>query len=218
MKKIILLLLLSIYSISNFSQEINKKDSLKSPIGVYTSFTQFNSKSPKYKRDFAFNNRTAKQIWGWGGTEYEIKIADKYITKKFINDSIWAVNDDKDFYINNKLVSVNKGFDKLEKLDFPISYFISYIIMRDEDAERAALASMFGAIGGGYAATPYKRVIAIDMRTGALLRMNEFGFTKLLKDDNELMEDYKKVRNEKANERLIMDILDKYNLKQKNNR
>ena len=53
------------------------------------------------------------------------------------------------------------------------------------------------------------------MRTGELIRMNEFGFNKLLKNDNELLEEYKKIRNEKDNEKLIFSILEKFNIKNK---
>ena len=217
MRLYFLIISLFIYLMS-YSQNTKKVEndtlnSIKYVKGIYRNFNKFKSNSPNFDSEFTFKDRTEKQIWAWGGTELEIKFTDDTIKKRFINDSIWAVSDGRDLFLNNKLISINKGFDKLVKLDFPISYFVSYIVMSDENKERAAVAKMFGAIGGGFSSVPYKRVVAIDLRTGEMIRMNDYGFSKLLSSDDELMEKYKTIRKQKYNELEIFKILEEYNSK-----
>jgi len=186
--------------------------------GIYKSFEGFKSRKPDEIKSFVFENRTPKQIWGWGGTELSIKFDDKKIKKGFVKDSIWSVSTNDGFFVNNRLISVNHGFDKLLKLAYPVSYFIAYIILADENTERAAVMNAFGTIGGAKAAVPYKRVVAIDMRNGELIRMNEAGFLKLMKNDPDLLEKYKAIRDKKDNEDDVVRILVEYNERHQENR
>ena len=190
--------------------------------GIYNEFQDFKKNSPKLDWDFKFEKRSKSQIWAWGGTEYKIYFPNRLVKRKYIKDSIWGVSSNDTIFLNNRLVSKNTGFNPIIKLEFPYSYMIAYIPMYDEieEQENGALAigSYFGgavgaAIAGGAAGVPRKRVVVLDMRTGKLIRLNDYGIYRLFKNEPELMEKYKKIRELKDNETYIFQMIDKLNKK-----
>jgi hypothetical protein len=215
--KTLLLLIFTSFALILHAQDANKIgiEILKSKLtpGIYKTFNEFSKNKPSLNLDFYLEERTYSQIWAWGGTEYAINFTDKNISKKFIKDSIWGVCKNDTIYVNNRLISVNKGFDRLMKLDYPLSYFVGYVIMKDEDKESARVMGSFGAIGGATAGTPHERIIAINMKTGELIRLNDYGMQKILADDSELLDKYNKIKEEAEDASFIFPILDEYNSK-----
>jgi hypothetical protein len=210
MKYLLFLLLLIPSLIKGQDSARNSIDSaviLKTHQGVYRNIMEFISDNPGLQLNYSIKNRSQSEIVMWGGSDYDVKFS-RGIKKSFIKDSIWGINTGEVILINNNLIGTNRGFVRLLKVDYPYSYFTSNILARDESEEYAMY--MGGAIFGAVSGIPYKRIVAIDMRTGAMIRLNDYGMTLLLQKDKDLLEKYKALDNRNDKE-VVIEFLELVN-------
>ncbi len=186
--------------------------------GIYFSFDEFKSNMPSYDLPFIIKKRTNRNIEAWGGSKYKMIYTHHSTYDSLGTKTIWAVCDGEGIFINNNLISKNRGYNKLERFSYPYSYFIGYVVSQDEAEDYTPdvlMVSMTAIIDAVASSSPYRRVTVIDMNNGDVIRLNEAGMTRLLQNEPELLNRYRKIINDPDCEEKIIEIVETLNSKVK---
>jgi hypothetical protein len=213
MKKLLALFSLLVFAnIGIYAQDADVFTTKQYQEGFYRDFQEFKTNTPSV-RDSFYLLLTADSTF-----QPIMKLPQGHSTGIIGQQPYWGLSIDNELFVNNQLVSSSyKGYNKLEKLAFPYAYFVAVVSAADEDDVVSGVADSFSKtkVGQKMKLTPYARVVALDMRTGSLLLMNDRNIRSLFASDQELMREYRKIMMKKDRIQDICRLLDRYNEKWK---
>jgi len=182
------------------------------PPGVYLNIEQLKSQTPAYQADFQIIRRTSGDIGFNGGNDYEIVSGIDSLEKKFIKKQMYA-------YVKNDSLYLNCIHHKLSTWYALCTNHGNYLLFKGSmsneksNEEVSPYSAMFGAIGGGIAASnaAKKRFLyAFSLRSGNARLLTKEYLLARLQDNKELLEQYQGEK-EQASEEVLIKYINKLN-------
>jgi len=169
------------------------------PKGIYLNLNELNLMKPSADYDIIVEERTKGDIVMYGGNDYKLTSYDNSIKKRYLKKEVFAYSDGKNLFLNCFPLKLYSGYTKI--LNDGNKYFIfKASISQDQD-----LSYMFGGVGGAMQATK-RYLYAYDKATKTVIPITTNTLKKLLKNNQNLLDDYLSEQN-KENEEIQLKYL-----------
>ncbi|MCX6258007.1 MAG: hypothetical protein NTW49_08975 [Bacteroidia bacterium] len=209
MKTTFILIVLLANVLFSDAQEYSGHPQIK---GAFRSFEEFKNNKPSTIFDFKVKYRSGFSIFMVGGNDIKIISLNNNISSYNIKKEFWGICDGDTIYINNYLFSKNLWYSKLNKIGRVCLFTGAYPSTPQLAQKLAMSAFMFGAIGAGiYGGTmATKRVgYVLDNKTGDVIMLTRENVAELLKENQELFDEYNK-EEDMDDVEMMFKYLEKY--------